>query len=138
MMLDLAFGMPGNTEWIIILVIGLIIFGKRLPEVGRSLGRSIVEFKKGIKGIEDEIEQSSSTPSASTAGGTTSGSGGSGATDYESQPPLQPYDRRLGGNEDELRDLQDQGDADARREREESAVPRDSASPPPPAAPGNG
>ncbi|MBX3364765.1 MAG: twin-arginine translocase TatA/TatE family subunit [Phycisphaeraceae bacterium] len=46
----------GPTQWIIILVLALLLFGKRLPEVGRSLGRGIVEFKKGIKGIDDEIE----------------------------------------------------------------------------------
>ena len=58
----LAFGLPGGQEWIILLVLGLLIFGRRLPEVGRSLGRGIVEFKKGIKGIEDDIETESSTP----------------------------------------------------------------------------
>lgn len=52
----LAFGMPGPWEWAVIVIVGLLIFGKRLPEVGRSLGRSIVEFKKGIKGIEDDID----------------------------------------------------------------------------------
>ena len=56
----LAFGLPGHMEWIVLLVLGLLIFGKRLPDVGRSIGRSIVEFKKGIKGIEDEIEGESS------------------------------------------------------------------------------
>ena len=56
----IAFGMPGGTEWVILLVLGLLIFGRRLPEVGRSLGRGIVEFKRGIKGIEDEIEDASS------------------------------------------------------------------------------
>ena len=56
----LAFGWPGGTEWIILLVLGLLIFGRRLPEVGRSLGRGIVEFKKGVKGIEDEVEDASS------------------------------------------------------------------------------
>jgi len=50
------FGMPGGWEWIIILVVALLIFGKRLPEVGKSLGKGIVEFKKGLKGVEDEIE----------------------------------------------------------------------------------
>ena len=55
----LALWMPGNMELLIILAIGLLLFGRRLPEVGRSLGKSIVEFKKGIKGIEDEIETSS-------------------------------------------------------------------------------
>jgi sec-independent protein translocase protein TatA len=53
------FGMPGGWEWIVILVIGLLLFGRRLPEIGRSVGRSIVEFKKGIKGIEDEVEDAS-------------------------------------------------------------------------------
>ena len=53
----LAIGMPGLTEWIIIGALGLLIFGKRLPEVGRSLGKGIVEFKKGLKGIDEEIEQ---------------------------------------------------------------------------------
>jgi len=56
----LALGMPGGWEWLIIGAIGLLIFGRRLPEVGRSLGRSIVEFKRGIKGVQDEIEAESS------------------------------------------------------------------------------
>ena len=58
----LAFGLPGHGEWIVLLVLGLLIFGRRLPEVGRSLGRSIIEFKKGIKGIEVDIEEESSAP----------------------------------------------------------------------------
>ena len=58
----LAFIWPGGYEWVILLVLGLLIFGRRLPEVGRSLGKGIVEFKKGIKGIEDEIETESSKP----------------------------------------------------------------------------
>ena len=53
----LALGMPGLTEWIIIGALGLLIFGKRLPEVGRSLGKGIVEFKKGLKGIEEDVTQ---------------------------------------------------------------------------------
>ena len=56
----LGFGIPGGYEWIILLILGLLIFGRRLPEVGRSLGRSIVEFKKGIRSIEDEIDTESS------------------------------------------------------------------------------
>ena len=52
------FGMPGGIEWIIILIVALLIFGKRLPEVMKSLGKGIVEFKKGVKGVEDEVEDS--------------------------------------------------------------------------------
>ena len=57
LVLPLAISMPGPVEWIIIAAIGLIIFGKRLPEVGRSLGQGIVEFKKGLKGVGDEVAQ---------------------------------------------------------------------------------
>jgi len=57
----LAFlSMPGGWEWILILLVALLLFGKRLPEVGRSVGKAIVEFKKGVKGIEEEIEAESS------------------------------------------------------------------------------
>jgi sec-independent protein translocase protein TatA len=59
----LALGMPGLTEWIIIGALGLLIFGKRLPEVGRSLGKGIVEFKKGLRGFEDELDFSSTMSS---------------------------------------------------------------------------
>jgi len=53
----LAFGMPSMGEWMVIAAIGLLFFGKRLPEVGRSLGKGIVEFKKGLKGIEDDVDE---------------------------------------------------------------------------------
>lgn len=54
----------GFPELMIILVIGVLLFGKRLPEVGRSLGKGIVEFKKGLRGIEDEVDEASSRSSA--------------------------------------------------------------------------
>ncbi|MFZ4573279.1 MAG: Sec-independent protein translocase subunit TatA/TatB [Phycisphaerales bacterium] len=53
-------GNLGTWELFVILAIGLLIFGRRLPEVGRSLGKGIVEFKKGLKGVEDEIDDASS------------------------------------------------------------------------------
>jgi sec-independent protein translocase protein TatA len=62
MLHTLAFGMPGIEEMIVIAVFGVVIFGKRLPEVGRSIGKSIVEFKKGLKGIDDEVDAQSSMP----------------------------------------------------------------------------
>jgi sec-independent protein translocase protein TatA len=54
------FGPIGPWEMIIIGIVALLLFGKRLPEVGKSLGKGIVEFKKGLKGIEDEIDQAGS------------------------------------------------------------------------------
>lgn len=51
----LGFGMPGPTELIIIGAIMLLLFGNRLPGVMRSLGRSVVEFKKGVSGIEEDL-----------------------------------------------------------------------------------
>jgi len=52
----LAFGMPGTFEWIVILVVGLLVFGRRLPDVARSVGRSVVEFKKGMREVREEID----------------------------------------------------------------------------------
>ena len=46
----------GMQEMIILLIIGVLLFGRKLPEVGRYLGKGIVEFKKGIKGLEDNVE----------------------------------------------------------------------------------
>lgn len=54
--------MPRLPELIILLVIGLLLFGKRLPEVGRGIGRAIVEFKKGVRGLQDEVDQAGQPP----------------------------------------------------------------------------
>ena len=51
-----AFFNIGPMEWIILAIIGVLLFGRRLPEVGRYLGKGIVEFKKGIKGLEDDMD----------------------------------------------------------------------------------
>ena len=55
-----AFG-GSPSDWAIVLIVGFVlfvIFGRRLPEVGRSLGKGITEFKKGMKGLEDETDTS--------------------------------------------------------------------------------
>ena len=54
----LAFGMPGGSEWMVILLVVLLLFGaKRLPELARGLGKSIREFKKATSEVEDNIRE---------------------------------------------------------------------------------
>ena len=47
---------PG--EMLVVGIVAVLLFGKRLPEVGRSLGKGIIEFKKGLRGIDDEFDLS--------------------------------------------------------------------------------
>ena len=63
-MTTLAIWHPGPWEMVILLLIALLLFGKRLPEVGRSMGKGIVEFRRGLKGVTDEIESESGKPAA--------------------------------------------------------------------------
>ncbi len=55
----IALGMPGVPEMLLIAFVGLLVFGKRLPSVARSIGKSIVEFKKGIRDVKDEVDTAS-------------------------------------------------------------------------------
>jgi sec-independent protein translocase protein TatA len=47
----------GTPEMVIFGIIALLLFGKKLPEVARSLGKGVTEFKKGIAGIEDDVNR---------------------------------------------------------------------------------
>jgi sec-independent protein translocase protein TatA len=54
-----AFGFSG-WEIIVVLLVIVLLFGNRLPGLMRSLGQGVVEFKKGVRGIEEEDEASGS------------------------------------------------------------------------------
>lgn len=45
----------GMMELVVLAFLGLLIFGKKLPEVGKSLGKGIVSFKNGLQGMETQI-----------------------------------------------------------------------------------
>jgi sec-independent protein translocase protein TatA len=57
----------GPMEMMVVGLLAVLLFGKRLPEVGRSLGKGIVEFKKGIRGIEDELESTNRSVTSAAA-----------------------------------------------------------------------
>jgi TatA/E family protein of Tat protein translocase len=63
MLNPLAFTMPQGAEWLVIMAFGLLIFGKRLPEVGKGIGEAIRNFKKGLNS-PDEPEQLEGQPAA--------------------------------------------------------------------------
>jgi len=48
----------GAQEMLIVGVIAVILFGNRLPSVARSLGKSLTEFKKGMREFENEMHNS--------------------------------------------------------------------------------
>ncbi len=50
-------GMFSGMHWVLIGLVALLLFGNRLPEVARSLGRSVKEFKKGFDDIKFDVEE---------------------------------------------------------------------------------
>ena len=53
----MGFGSP--LHWIVIGGVALLLFGNRLPEVARSIGRAIQEFKKGLRDVKDDVDDDS-------------------------------------------------------------------------------
>ena len=56
-------GPIGMPELVIIGLVGLLLFGRRLPEVGRNMGKFIIEFKRGLSDVKDEVNNAGLPPS---------------------------------------------------------------------------
>ena len=48
----------GTVQLLILGIVAVILFGSRLPSVARSLGQSLVEFKKGMRDLENDVKSS--------------------------------------------------------------------------------
>jgi sec-independent protein translocase protein TatA len=73
----------GPLELLLLMGVAVLLFGKRLPEVGRSLGKGIVEFKKGLSGAAEEFDISGPSRSSSSYGSSwRSDDGASGDSAY--------------------------------------------------------
>lgn len=55
--LILGFGLPGYPELVLILILGLLLFGRNLPQVGKQVARTIMEFKRGLRDLRDQIDR---------------------------------------------------------------------------------
>jgi sec-independent protein translocase protein TatA len=81
----------GPLEIIIVLVIVLLIFGpKRLPDLGRSLGRGMREFKDSVTGKDDDREELSTRAEASEGGAEPRSGPAGGNSDADSTGPASP------------------------------------------------
>ena len=53
---SLAFILPGWQEMSVILVVGIVLFGRRLPEVGKAIGRAMIQMRQGLQKLKDEMD----------------------------------------------------------------------------------
>jgi len=53
----LAFGAFSHWELLVVLIVALLIFGRRLPDIARSMGKSLTEFKKGINEAKETKDE---------------------------------------------------------------------------------
>jgi sec-independent protein translocase protein TatA len=73
----------GLLEMLIVMGVAVLLFGKRLPEVGRSLGKGIIEFKRGLSDVSQELDYGSSSSGTSSY---SSSYGSGGSRRYDEKP----------------------------------------------------
>jgi sec-independent protein translocase protein TatA len=65
-----GFGAPSGGEFLVVLIIALLLFGKDLPKVMQNIGKGVRQFQSGLKGMESEVNRatySSNSYKSSTA-----------------------------------------------------------------------
>ena len=53
---QLAFLLPSGWEMVVVLIVGIMLFGRRLPEVGRTVGKAMVKMRQGFNKLRSEID----------------------------------------------------------------------------------
>ena len=53
---QLGFIFPSGQEMIVLLVVGIMLFGRRLPQVGRTVGRTVVQLRQGFQKLQAEMD----------------------------------------------------------------------------------
>ncbi len=68
--MDLFLGwMFGPLEITLVVLASLLLFGRRLPEIARSLGKGITEFRKGVKDVGNEVDKAAEVSNTSADAG---------------------------------------------------------------------
>ena len=80
----------GPAEMMIVLVIGVLLFGKNLPNVGRSLGKSLMELKRGLSDIKSEMDVATYSQPSSTSSQPSSPSAAQPYTSDDDDEPTAP------------------------------------------------
>jgi sec-independent protein translocase protein TatA len=86
----LAFG--GPTDMAFIAMVAIMLFGKRLPEVARQLGRGWAELKRGISGLQSEFN--SALMSDTTTSSSSSNSSSSSRSNLSYRDPIDDYEEQ--------------------------------------------
>ena len=50
-------GILGGQDLLLLILLGILLFGRKLPETARSLGKTATEFRKGLRGLDDEVRE---------------------------------------------------------------------------------
>jgi sec-independent protein translocase protein TatA len=58
---------PSGGELIVLLLVALMLFGRKLPEVAMNIGKGLREFQSGLKGMQDEITRTTTASTSSSA-----------------------------------------------------------------------